>query len=62
MIIPSLKQIEVDVVSVVPKMVVTERCKSYSFASGNEVRFTTYDIGVGPLKSSPVRKHIKVNK
>ena len=46
MIIPSLKQIEVDVVSVVPKMVVTERCKSYSFASGNEVRFTTYDIGV----------------
>ena len=33
MIIPSLKQIDVDVVSVVPKMVVAEKCKSYSFAS-----------------------------
>ena len=41
MIIPSLKQIDVDVVSVVPKMVVAEKCKSYSFASGNELRFTT---------------------
>jgi len=41
MIIPSLKQIDVDVVSVVPKMVVTERCKSYSLASGNEFCFTT---------------------
>ena len=41
MIIPSLKQIDVDVFSVVPKMVVAEKCKSYSFAPGNEFRFTT---------------------
>ena len=62
MIIPSLKQIDVDVVSVVSKMVVTERSKSYSFASGNEFRFKTYDIGVGPLKSSPVRGYNKRKK